>query len=199
MARLARCRMMVVADALTSSSRPPLHAVVESAVLPGATVFGQRPARRLLRSRRAHRRGPRVTLFDYFEACCEGAMAVDREARASSGSMKPHARALGLADVAAALGKPVEDVIPHNLMREVVQSGRPILLDIMLARCARSLVVTRLPLTDEHGAVIAQSAPCSTTIPLAAAADDQVLACAPSSTPPGASSPPFPPRPLPAR
>ncbi|HNE00540.1 MAG TPA: sigma 54-interacting transcriptional regulator [Plasticicumulans sp.] len=91
-------------------------------------------------------------LFDYFEACCEGAMAVDREARIVWIN-EPYAQALGLADAAAALGKPVEDVIPHSLMREVVQSGRPILLDIM-QHGARSLVVTRLPLTDEHGAVI---------------------------------------------
>ncbi|HXH01863.1 MAG TPA: sigma 54-interacting transcriptional regulator [Candidatus Competibacteraceae bacterium] len=91
-------------------------------------------------------------LFDYFEASCEGALAVDREARIVWMNQR-YADLLGLPSIDAALGRPVEEIIPTSLMREVVESGRPILLDIMPLR-EHSLVVTRLPLKDEQGQVI---------------------------------------------
>jgi len=90
-------------------------------------------------------------LFDYFESCCEGAVAVDGEARVVW-ITEPYAAFLGLQDAGSALGRPVEEVIPNSLMREVVEQGQPILLDIM-AHGERSLVVTRLPLRDEDGRI----------------------------------------------
>ncbi len=92
------------------------------------------------------------SLFDYFESASEGAVAVDREARIVWIN-EQYAAFLGLPDPTAALGRPVEEVIPSSLMREVIQTGRPILLDIM-QHGERSMVVTRLPLRDAAGQVI---------------------------------------------
>ncbi|TCO83424.1 Fis family sigma54 specific transcriptional regulator [Plasticicumulans lactativorans] len=91
-------------------------------------------------------------LFDYFESSCEGAMAVDGEARIVWMN-EQYAQFLGLPDAEWALGRPVEEVIPQSLMREVVETGEPILLDIM-QHGEHSPVVTRLPLRDAGGRVI---------------------------------------------
>jgi len=77
---------------------------------------------------------------------------VDREARIVW--MNDHyPKKLRLADAAAAIGKPIEEVIPNSLMREVVCGGRPIMLDIMDFD-VDSFVVMRLPLRDDAGQII---------------------------------------------
>lgn len=50
------------------------------------------------------------------------------------------------------LGREIEQIIPESMMRHVVTTGRPILLDIMPFG-DRHFVVTRLPLTDASGNV----------------------------------------------
>ncbi|PWC46186.1 sigma-54-dependent Fis family transcriptional regulator [Azospirillum sp. TSA6c] len=60
---------------------------------------------------------------------------------------------LGLQSRADAIGQPVERVIPHSRMREVVETGRSMPLDIMRYG-EHTLLVSRLPLRDEHGEVI---------------------------------------------
>jgi transcriptional regulator with PAS, ATPase and Fis domain len=92
------------------------------------------------------------SLFERLESLCEGAVAVDTRARIVWISDK-YVKLLGLDTTADALGREVEDVIPNSLMREVVRTGEPILLDIMEFG-AESFVVTRMPLTDEHGELI---------------------------------------------
>jgi len=92
------------------------------------------------------------TLFERLDSLCEGAIAVDTQARVVWMNDK-YARKLGLASVEAALGREVEEVIPNSLMRQVVQSGEPILLDIMEFG-EEQFVVTRMPLNDEAGRVI---------------------------------------------
>jgi len=91
------------------------------------------------------------SLFQSLEAICEGAVVVDREARIVWISEK-YLALLGLRGAERALGKPIEEVIPTSLMRQVVERGEPILLDIMEFK-DQSFVVTRLPLKDAHGAV----------------------------------------------
>src|SRR5690348_6744566 len=94
----------------------------------------------------------RKSLFEGLDRMCEGAIIVDREARIAWISDKYAAR-LGLASPAEALGRVVEDVIPNSLMREVVRTGEPIMLDIMQFG-AESFVVMRVPIKDERSRVI---------------------------------------------
>src|SRR6476620_9044045 len=91
------------------------------------------------------------SLFQMLESICEGAVVVDRSARIEWMSEK-YLALLGLTCADDAIGKPIEDVIPTSLMRHVVDTGEPILLDIMDFK-GQSFVVTRLPLRDEAGNV----------------------------------------------
>jgi transcriptional regulator with PAS, ATPase and Fis domain len=92
------------------------------------------------------------SLFERLEKLCEGAVAVDAQARIVWISDK-YVKRLGLKSAADALGREVEAVIPNSLMREVVRTGEPILLDIMEFG-SESFVVTRMPLNDDSGKVI---------------------------------------------
>src|SRR5690242_20244524 len=83
---------------------------------------------------------------------CEGAIVVDRDARIAWISDKYAAR-LKLPGASSALGKIVEEVIPNSLMREVVRTGEPIMLDIMQFD-DESFVVMRVPIKDRRGRVI---------------------------------------------
>lgn len=92
------------------------------------------------------------SLFSHFADLCEGAVIVDAQARVVWMNDRYPER-LGIGDPAAAIGQPIEQVIPNSLMRQVVESGRPIMLDIMDFG-DQSFVVNRLPLRDEAGAII---------------------------------------------
>ncbi len=105
-----------------------------------------------LKDHDAIRRIAKKSLFEGLDGMCEGAIIVDRDARIVWISEKYAAR-LGLASPAAAEGKVVEDVIPNSLMREVVRTGEPMMLDIMQFG-PDSFVVMRVPVKDEHGRVI---------------------------------------------
>ncbi|AJK50923.1 sigma-54 interaction domain-containing protein [Burkholderia plantarii] len=92
------------------------------------------------------------SLFRTFEHSSAGTLIVDRDARVVWINRRYAAR-FGFADPQRAIGLDCEAVIPHSLMRDVVASGRPILLDIMETG-REPLVVTRLPLVDEHGETV---------------------------------------------
>ncbi|WP_448188915.1 sigma-54 interaction domain-containing protein [Azospirillum sp. sgz301742] len=98
------------------------------------------------------RRRAMPSLFEALEKQSEGTVAVDRDARIVWINDK-YAKMLGVADPALAIGREVEEVIPNSLMRQVVTSGQPILLDVMFFGTQR-LVVSRFPLTDDDGSVI---------------------------------------------
>jgi transcriptional regulator with PAS, ATPase and Fis domain len=89
----------------------------------------------------------------------DGAILVDRDARIVWSNDK-HVwfndklmAQLGLRSTADLIGQPVERVIPHSRMREVVETGRSLPLDIMRYG-EHTLLVSRLPLRDERGEVI---------------------------------------------
>lgn len=86
-------------------------------------------------------------LREYFE----GAIMVDAQARISWID-KRYRRLLKLSDDFDPIGMPVEDMLPQSMLRKVVETGRPILLDIM-GFDERQFVVCRIPLKDEDGAV----------------------------------------------
>ncbi|BAN49259.1 putative transcriptional regulator [Metapseudomonas resinovorans NBRC 106553] len=92
------------------------------------------------------------SLFEIFEQFSEGTVIVDRDARIVWINQR-YAQRFGLDDAEQAIGRPVEQIIPGSLMREVVSSGRPILLDI-LDMAKDPLVVMRVPIRDDAGAVI---------------------------------------------
>ncbi|WP_440465565.1 sigma-54 interaction domain-containing protein [Pseudomonas sp. YH-1] len=92
------------------------------------------------------------SLFEIFEQFSEGTVIVDREARIVWINQR-YAQRFGLDSAEQAVGRPVEQVIPGSLMREVVSSGRPMLLDI-LDMTKDPLVVMRVPIRDDAGEVI---------------------------------------------
>jgi transcriptional regulator with PAS, ATPase and Fis domain len=92
------------------------------------------------------------SLFRTFENFSEGTFIVDAEARVVWIN-KRYAARFGFADPQQAIGRDCEAVIPNSLMREVVNTGKPILLDI-LETDREPLVVTRLPLKDDAGATV---------------------------------------------
>ena len=104
------------------------------------------------RSRRGLTRELIEALFPMFEEASAGAIAVDREARITWINQS-YAELLGLGDVDDAIGKPVRVVIPHTRMPEVVETGKPLLLDIM-EHDKQQLVVTRMPYYDDDGELV---------------------------------------------
>ncbi|WP_159659994.1 sigma-54 interaction domain-containing protein [Alcanivorax xiamenensis] len=91
-------------------------------------------------------------LFPMFEQASAGGIAVDRQARITWINAN-YASLLGIEDPAAVIGEPVRRVIPMTRMPEVVETGRPLLLDIMEYE-SQQLVVTRLPYFDDGGRVM---------------------------------------------
>lgn len=92
------------------------------------------------------------SLFDMLDRSSEGTVVVDRDARIVWMNQHYAAR-FGFSDPQDAIGRDCEEVIPNSLLREVVTSGEPILLDIMETE-RDPLVVTRLPISDLRGNVI---------------------------------------------
>jgi transcriptional regulator with PAS, ATPase and Fis domain len=86
-------------------------------------------------------------LREYFQ----GAVVVDQAARITWMDQR-YRELLGLPQDFDCYGRPVEEVIPQSLMRRVVETGRPILVDIMEFD-ERQFVVCRIPLKDDDGEV----------------------------------------------
>jgi len=92
------------------------------------------------------------SLFEIIEQSSEGTVIVDRDANIVWMNER-YAKRFGLESAQVAIGKACESVIPGSLLREVVRSGRPILLD-MQDTSKEPLVVMRLPIHDDAGVVI---------------------------------------------
>ena len=92
------------------------------------------------------------SLFDRLEGLCEGAVAVDMDARVVWINEK-YARKVGLPNADAALGRAIEEIIPNSQLREVACSGTPIVLDVMDLG-DEHMVVTRMPLRDSDGRAV---------------------------------------------
>jgi len=91
------------------------------------------------------------SMFDCFEGLCEGTVIVDRNARVVWINDRYAARLS--VDPAWAIGQEIEAVIPNSLMRQVVQSKQPILLDLLETN-GQTFVVMRIPLRDKEGEVV---------------------------------------------
>ncbi|MEW6690061.1 MAG: sigma 54-interacting transcriptional regulator [Pseudomonadota bacterium] len=95
------------------------------------------------------------SMFDLFSSMSEGMMLVDRAGRVVwiNDSYKKFLPALGFKDESEFVGRPVEQVVPNTLMPLVIETGKPILVDLLTNK-AGTFVVSRIPLRDESGEVI---------------------------------------------
>jgi transcriptional regulator with PAS, ATPase and Fis domain len=95
------------------------------------------------------------SMFDTFSNMVQGMMLVDRAGRVVwiNDGYKKFLPALGFERPEQFVGRPVEEVVPNTLMRHVVETGKPILVDILTNK-AGTFVVSRIPLRDAAGEVI---------------------------------------------
>ena len=94
------------------------------------------------------------SMFELFAAAAMGMMVVDRDHRIVwiSEGYKQFLPGLGHAE-SDFVGRRVEEVVPNTLMAQVIDTGQPILVDL-LTNQAGTFLVSRLPLRDERGTVI---------------------------------------------
>ena len=95
------------------------------------------------------------SMFDVFARTALGMMVVDRQHRIVwiSEGYKHFLPALGFEHEQEFVGRPVEEVVPNTMMNQVIDSGRPIVLDLLTNK-AGTFLVSRLPLRDEQGEVL---------------------------------------------
>ena len=95
------------------------------------------------------------SMFDLFSSVSEGMMLVDRSGRVVwiNDSYKRFLPALGFERPEDFVGRPVEEVVPNTLMHHVIETGKPILIDLLTNK-AGTFVVSRIPLRDDAGEVI---------------------------------------------
>ncbi len=100
-----------------------------------------------------HVRGLAIqSLFEIIEQSSEGTVIVDRDANIVWMNER-YAKRFGLKSAEEAIGQACEQVISNSLLRQVVRTDRPILLDIQDTPKG-PLVVMRLPIHDDAGEVI---------------------------------------------
>jgi transcriptional regulator with PAS, ATPase and Fis domain len=95
------------------------------------------------------------SMFDLFANAAQGMLLVDRSGRVVwiNDAYKRFLPALGFDRAEDFVGKPVEEVVQNTLMHKVLETGKPILVDLLTNK-AGTFVVSRIPLRDEHGEVI---------------------------------------------
>jgi transcriptional regulator with PAS, ATPase and Fis domain len=95
------------------------------------------------------------SMFDLFSTMAQGMLLVDRRGSVVwiNEGYKKFLPALGFERTEDFIGRPVEEVIPNTLMRHVLETGKPILVDLLTNK-AGTFVVSRLPLRDESGELI---------------------------------------------
>jgi len=95
------------------------------------------------------------SMFQLFSSISQGMFLVDQTGRivwVNEGYERFLPR-LGVASVHDFLGHKVEEVIPNTQMRRVLETGQPVLIDLLTNR-AGTFVVSRLPLHDGDGVLI---------------------------------------------
>ena len=125
-----------------------MHLPVSSSCLSGATTRLPTDAQSILAL--AAR-----SLFDVFARASEGMLLVDRSGRVVwiNEQYRRYLPALGFARESDFVGQPVSAVVQNTQMHQVLASGKPILVDLLINK-AGTFVVSRFPLRDEAGQVI---------------------------------------------
>jgi transcriptional regulator with PAS, ATPase and Fis domain len=95
------------------------------------------------------------SMFDLFANASEGMMLVDRNARVVwiNDQYRRYLPALGFQREEDFVGHPVSEVVQNTQMHRVLETGKPILIDL-LSNKAGTFGVSRIPLRDEAGNVI---------------------------------------------
>jgi transcriptional regulator with PAS, ATPase and Fis domain len=95
------------------------------------------------------------SMFHLFSSISQGMFLVDISGRIVwlNEGYQRFLPALGFSAVDQFLGHLVEEVIPNTQMRRVLETGEPILVDLLTNK-AGTFVVSRIPLRDESNAVI---------------------------------------------
>jgi len=95
------------------------------------------------------------SMFDLFANASQGMLLVDRQARVVwiNDQYKRFLPALGFERVEDFVGHPVASVVQNTQMHQVLESGKPILVDLLSNR-AGTFLVSRIPLRDPLGEVI---------------------------------------------
>lgn len=95
------------------------------------------------------------SMFQLFSTVSQGMFLVDLRGRivwVNEGYQR-FLPDLGLTSVDQFVGHTVEEVIPNTQMRRVLETGQPVLIDLLTNR-AGTFVVSRIPLRDDAGKVI---------------------------------------------
>jgi transcriptional regulator with PAS, ATPase and Fis domain len=95
------------------------------------------------------------SMFDLFANAAQGMLLVDRAGHVVwiNDAYKRFLPALGFEREEDFVGRPVEEVVQNTLMHKVLETGKPILVDLLTNK-AGTFVVSRIPLRDERGQVI---------------------------------------------
>ena len=95
------------------------------------------------------------SMFDLYAQTVQGMMVVDREHRVVwiSEGYKRFLPALGFAGAHEFVGQRIEAVVPNTLLDQVIETGQPILVDLLTNK-AGTFLVSRVPLRDAEGRVI---------------------------------------------
>lgn len=95
------------------------------------------------------------SLFDVFANASEGMLLVDRSGRVVwiNDHYRRYLPALGFEKEEDFVGRPVVEVVQNTQMGQVMETGQPILIDLLTNR-AGTFLVSRFPLRDDAGVVI---------------------------------------------
>jgi len=95
------------------------------------------------------------SMFDLFANASEGMLLVDRQGKVVwiNEQYKRFLPALGFERVEDFVGHPVASVVQNTQMHHVIETGKPILIDLLSNR-AGTFGVSRIPLRDSSGEVI---------------------------------------------
>jgi transcriptional regulator with PAS, ATPase and Fis domain len=95
------------------------------------------------------------SLFDVFANASEGMLLVDRSGRVVwiNDHYRRYLPALGFEKEEDFVGRPVVEVVQNTQMGQVMETGKPILIDLLTNR-AGTFLVSRFPLRDDAGVVI---------------------------------------------
>ncbi len=95
------------------------------------------------------------SMFDLFAHASEGMLLVDRQGKVVwiNEQYKRFLPALGFERVEDFVGHPVASVVHNTQMHHVIETGKPILIDLLSNR-AGTFGVSRIPLRDSSGEVI---------------------------------------------